>query len=60
MRTPAPKAAMSLQDLDLFFVASPETESPQIKVLPQAEHPKSPASTSKKATLDLTGADWLQ
>lgn len=60
MKHPAPKAATTLQDLELFFVASGSPDVPNITISQQVLKVKSPSSLTKKATLDLTGADWLQ
>ena len=56
MRQPAPKAAQSLEDLNVFFTTSTEESSRED---PEVARPADVTETTKKATIDLSKADWL-
>jgi hypothetical protein len=56
MRQPAPKAAQSLEDLNLFFTTSTAESSRED---PEVSKPTEETGSTKKATIDLSKADWL-
>jgi hypothetical protein len=57
MKHPAPKAAQTLEDLDSFFTAPSTADSAASRQ--EAEPAKVAIMKSKKATIDLTNADWI-